>query len=77
MKNRRDERLTKQKNKLYELFDQLDYLRDQEKADQKALNRAENKLKSASSIIDMKQADRKLKEAECLLDAQERVVQMT
>lgn len=75
--SRRNERLTKQKNKLYELFDQLDYLRDQEKADEKALNRAENKLKSASSIIDMSQAERTLKEAECLLDAQERVVQMT
>ena len=75
MSDRHEQRLQKNLNDINELYDQLNYLEDEEAADRGALNRARNKIESAASQADMKQAQTKIKEARTLLDAQERVVQ--
>jgi len=74
MNDKQEAQLQGQLNDLNELYDQLNYL-EEENADEQALTRARNKLESAANQIDMKQAQVKLKEARVLLDAQERVIQ--
>lgn len=75
IKDRHEKRLQENLNDINELYDQLNYLKDEDHADLGALNRAENKIESACSQADMKQAQTKIKEARTLLDAQERLVQ--
>jgi len=75
MNDRHEQRLQKNLNDINELYDQLNFLEDEHAADRGALNRARNKIESAASQADMKQARTKIKEAQTLLNAQERVVQ--
>ena len=69
-----EDRLQENLNDINRLYDLLNHLEDEEAADQGALNRARNKIESAASQADMKQAQVKIREAETLLEAQERVV---
>jgi len=75
MNDKHEKRLQANLNDINELYDKLNYLKDEGHADLGALNRAENKIESACSQADMKQAKTKIKEARTLLDAQERMVQ--
>lgn len=63
-------------NQFVKLSDQLEFLKDEEKANKQAIQRAESKLRSASKIMDMSQVGRRLDEVEKLLDAQERILSL-